>query len=151
MDNWQIRPMKEEDIPRILEIEQENFSVPWSGQSFRDVLFRKEMIYLTAQENETGAIDGYAGGSAAGEEGDVINIAVRGSEKQKGLGSALLARLIGEMRDAGVKDVFLEVREHNTPALRLYEAFGFVPVGRRKGYYNMPKEDALIMKRTEEV
>ena len=142
-----IRRMTEEDLPGILEIEQENLSVPWSERSFRDMLCRKEMIYLAAERCGTREIVGYAGGSAAGEEGDVINIAVRGSEKQKGTGTALLARLIEEMRSAGVREFFLEVREHNVPALRLYKASGFVPVGRRKGYYDMPREDALIMKK----
>lgn len=147
MSDCLIRRMKEEDLPQIVEIEQENFSIPWSEQSFRDMLCRREMIYLTAVCRGTGEIIGYAGGSAAGEEGDVINIAVRGSEKQKGTGTALLARLLEEMRSAGVREFFLEVREHNVPALRLYTASGFVPVGRRKGYYDRPREDALIMKK----
>jgi len=75
------------------------------------------------------------------------NIAVLGTYKKQGIATALLKQLICETMAAGVRDLFLEVREHNIPALRLYQKAGFVESGRRRGYYDKPKEDALIMVR----
>ncbi len=156
MEQIRIRHMEESDIPAVLVVEQENFSIPWSEKSFRDMLQRPEALFLVAErtgpEGGAGTPDdgvlGYAGAITAGEEGDVTNIAVLGREKQKGIATVLLKHLIRETITAGVQDLYLEVREHNTPALRLYEAAGFVPVGRRKGYYDRPKEDAVLMKKT---
>ena len=156
MEQIRIRNMEEADIPAVLVVEQENFSIPWSEKSFRDMLQRPESLFLVAErafpEESGGVADsevlGYAGAVVAGAEGDVTNIAVLCREKQKGIATVLLKHLIRETITAGVQDLFLEVREHNTPALRLYEAAGFVPVGRRKGYYDKPKEDAVLMKKT---
>ena len=148
-----IRRMQPEDLPQVMVIEKENFSIPWSEKSFRDMLPRPEAVFLTAVQvsGETGGqIIGYAGAVMAMDEGDVTNIAVLGSCKQRGIGTALLDRLIRETESAGVRDLFLEVREHNVPALCLYRAAGFTEAGRRKGYYDKPKEDALIMKRSSE-
>lgn len=142
-----IRRMQEEDLPQVMRIEHENFSLPWSQKSFRDMLPRPEAVFLVA---EAGTVVGYAGAVMAGDEGDVTNIAVLGTQKQKGIGAALLNALIHETIAAGVRDLFLEVREHNIPALRLYHTAGFREVGRRKNYYDRPREDALIMKKSAE-
>ena len=150
-----IRPMTAEDIPQVAEIERTGFSEPWSEKSFRDMLARPEMIYLVAERADVSApggtkILGYAGASSAGGEGDINNIAVRGEDRNKGIGTMLLRELLTCAAEAGVRTMFLEVREHNEPALRLYRAVGFTPVGQRRGYYSRPDEDAVIMKRVED-
>lgn len=146
-----IRRMTEDDLKQIMVIEEENFSVPWSEKSFREMLLRPEAVFLVAERpsEDTGEkkILGYAGAVMAMDSGDITNIAVLGHYKQKGIASVLLDHLIHETIAAGVKNLFLEVREHNIPALRLYQKAGFVESGRRRGYYDKPKEDALIMVR----
>ena len=149
-----IRLMRENDLPEIMEIEEENFSVPWSEQSFRQLIHDPQALFLVAVcEDPLSAKApvclGYAGAVMAGEQGDVTNIAVRNADKRQGIGRILLEALIRRTADAGVRELFLEVREHNTPALGLYRSSGFVRVGTRKNYYSDPTEDALIMKREE--
>jgi len=149
--DFRIHRMEPEDLPQVMVIERENFTIPWSEKSFSDLLPRPEAVFLVAEQlsgEESGRLLGYAGAVTAMDEGDVTNIAVLGTCKKKGIGTALLDRLIGETEAAGVRSLFLEVREHNVPALRLYKAAGFSEVGRRKGYYDKPREDALIMKRS---
>ena len=149
---YAIRRMREEDLPQVMVIEEVNFSIPWSPKSFQDMMRRPEAVFLvaekvSAEQSDTGIV-GYAGAVMALDEGDVTNIAVLGTYKKQGIATALLKQLICETMAAGVSDLFLEVREHNTPALCLYRSAGFCEVGRRKGYYDKPKEDALIMKRS---
>ncbi len=153
-----IRRMREEDLPQVMVIEEENFSIPWSPKSFRNMMVRPEAVFLVAEKTADGPagigkeqkILGYAGAVMAMDEGDVTNIAVLNSCKRRGIAADLLKQLIRETMAAGVRDLFLEVREHNIPALCLYRAAGFAEVGRRKGYYDKPREDALIMKRSSE-
>ena len=145
LPHFLIRRMREADLPQVMRIERENFSLPWSQKSFLDMLIRPEAVFLVA---EAEIILGYAGAVMAADEGNVTNIAVLGTQKQKGIGAALLNALIRETIAAGVRDLFLEVREHNIPALRLYHTAGFREVGRRRNYYDKPAEDALIMKRS---
>ena len=138
--------MTEEDLPQILEIERENFAVPWSERSFRDMLARPETVFLVAEESPE-ILAGYAGALTVWEQGDVTNIAVRDERKRQGIGAMLLEELLAEARERGVTEMFLEVREHNEPAKHLYRSHAFVPVGIRKGYYSDTKEDAIVMKR----
>ena len=147
-----IRLMCESDLPEIMEIEEENFSVPWSKQSFRRLIHDPQAIFLVAAREDglpvgTPVCMGFAGAVMAGEQGDVTNIAVRTTDKRQGIGRILLEALIRQTAAAGVRKLFLEVREHNTPALGLYRSSGFVQVGIRKNYYSDPAEDALVMKR----
>lgn len=153
--------MREADLDQVMVIETENFSLPWSRKSFQDMMARPEAIFLVAEQRSEGPgetageggpgeesrILGYAGAVTAMDQGDVTNIAVPDEYKKKGIATVLLKDLIRETMLAGVTELFLEVREHNTPALCLYRAAGFEEVGRRKGYYDKPKEDALLMKK----
>ena len=150
-----IRPMTEADLAQVMEIEKENFAVPWSEKSFRDMLARPETVFLVAEEipeEETDVsaprfLAGYAGALTVWEQGDVTNIAVRDVRKRRGIGALLLESLLAEAAGNGVTEMFLEVREHNEPAKELYRSHGFSPVGIRKGYYTDTREDAIVMKR----
>ena len=150
-----IRYMTEADLAGVLEVEKENFSVPWSGKSFRDMLARPESVFLVAEKQtasgaENGSLRtsviGYAGAVVACDQGDVTNIAVLDRYKRQGVGAILLKNLLQEAAKKGAAEVFLEVREHNEPAKQLYRSQNFVPVGTRKGYYTDTKEDAVLMK-----
>ncbi|NJQ03263.1 ribosomal protein S18-alanine N-acetyltransferase [Streptomyces sp. PLAI1-29] len=92
---------------------------------------------------------GYGGLAVAGATGDVQTIAVTRSHQGTGLGARLLAELLAAATAFECEEVMLEVRVDNTRAQRLYERFGFQPVGIRRGYYQPGNVDALVMRRTE--
>lgn len=81
------------------------------------------------------------------DEAEILNLAVRRSERRKGLGKRLIERTIESLKARGATKVFLEVRESNEAGRAFYKDLGFRTVGRRKGYYQGPPEDALVMER----
>ena len=85
---------------------------------------------------------------AAGE-GNIMNIAVAMPYRLKGVGSRLLCALLDRGRGRGIRDFTLEVRMTNAPAIHMYEKMGFRTEGIRRGYYEQPREDALIMWKRE--
>ena len=88
---------------------------------------------------------GYAGTWQILEEAHITNIAVSPDYRRKKVGEALLTTIINDCRNNGIKYITLEVRVSNTPAINLYEKYGFKSLGTRKGYYQNNNEDALIM------
>ncbi|WP_240487374.1 ribosomal protein S18-alanine N-acetyltransferase [Actinomadura flavalba] len=100
--------------------------------------------YVVAEED--GQIVGYAGLAAAGGQADVQTIGVRADQRGKGLGAALLTELLAEAGRRRSEEVFLEVRADNPAAQRLYERFGFVRIGLRRGYYQPSGVDAIVMR-----
>lgn len=144
----QIRPMEIEDLEQVMIIENETFSVPWTETGFFTFLIRNDTLFLVAQENE--AIVGYAGIVMVPEDGDITNVAVKASMRGQGIGQKLVKELLIRAEEQGVRNVFLEVRESNKPAISLYEKQGFVSVSVRKDYYEEPKENAIVMKYTKE-
>ncbi|WP_344442257.1 ribosomal protein S18-alanine N-acetyltransferase [Kitasatospora nipponensis] len=102
--------------------------------------------HYTVATTAEGAVVGYAGLMTIGTEGDVQTIAVDDRYQGRGLGSVLLADLVAESVRRGCAELLLEVRIDNVRAQRLYEHFGFVPVGIRRGYYQPADVDALVMR-----
>ena len=90
-------------------------------------------------------IVGYIGMYQVLEEGDITNVAVHEKYQRKGIGNALVSTLLKEASKQMIQEVTLEVRVSNQSAIRLYEKNGFVAEGRRKNYYDKPREDAVIM------
>jgi ribosomal-protein-alanine acetyltransferase len=79
-------------------------------------------------------------------EMDIVNLAVAGDLRRRGLGRFLLRSLLDHVASSGVRTVFLEVREGNREAQGLYASLGFEPTQRRRGFYNEPTEDAMLMR-----
>jgi ribosomal-protein-alanine N-acetyltransferase len=96
---------------------------------------------------EAGAVRGYLVARTAGDEAEVLDVAVDPAVRGRGIGRALLADALRGLGERGARRAYLEVRESNTVALRLYQSMGFRPVGRRRGYYRQPTEDALVLAR----
>ncbi len=92
-----------------------------------------------------GTVAGYIFALRAADEGEILNLAVHPGHERRGLGSALVHRVFGDLEQGGAKRVFLEVRESNAAAQAFYHRLGFRPVGRREGYYTHPREDALVL------
>ncbi len=139
----EIREMQIDDLENVLAIEKENFSVPWDANGFFSFMIREGTAFLVAEEN--GKILGYAGLISAADEGDITNVSVSKTRRQKGIGNSLLEGLLDKARSFELKKIFLEVRASNEAAVRLYEKKLFQQVGVRKGYYTEPVEDALLM------
>lgn len=137
-----VRPMTTRDLDQVALLEEQCFSVPWSKAVFQVSLQEPHHRFLVAEED--GAILGYAGCYIILDEADVTNIAVSEKIRRLGVGRTLLQALKNVVRDAGAETLFLEVRESNDPAIRLYTSEGFTQVGRRKDYYEDPREDALL-------
>lgn len=138
-----IRPARLADLDAIVAIEQEAFGDPWPRAMFHDLVGRQAVTFLVAAVQ--GQVGGYGIAQHVLDEGEIQNLAVTPSLRGRGLGHALVARLIETLAGADVQRVFLEVRASNRAARGLYAGFGFVQVSRRHGYYQRPREDALVL------
>ncbi len=96
----------------------------------------------------SGALAGYAVFYSAADEGELNSIAVGSSFRRSGAATALLEAAVRDLVAAGVTKIFLEVREHNAPAISFYEKQGFLAAGVRKHFYDAPEEDAIVMVKT---
>ena len=139
-----IRKMQEKDTVYVSEIEQENFSQPWTQAAFLKAMEDNNYIYLVALDGEK--VVGYAGCVIACDECDITNIAVRIDYRRMGIANELLKQIIQLVSRDNVQRVFLEVRKSNIAAQNLYVGVGFEAVGVRKQFYSIPTEDAIIMK-----
>ena len=139
-----IRPMVEADLPRVFEVELACFSDPWTLQGFKDSL-KEASAYLMVVETEEKDIVGYACLYLVMDEGEIVNVAVDPKYRQKGYGAKVVKELILLGQRLGAERFFLEVRKGNVAGRALYEGLGFVECGIRKGFYENPKEDAVLM------
>lgn len=146
---YRIRPARLADAPAIAELERRCFSDPWSEQSFREALEGPWSFGLVAEPAGGGdAVTpaGYLVGRDVAGTGEILNLAVDPAARRRGVGRLLLQRGLAHFARRGVEEVFLEVRESNAEAQRLYLAAGFRAVGMRAAYYRNPKEDALVLR-----
>ncbi|WP_376778552.1 ribosomal protein S18-alanine N-acetyltransferase [Kitasatospora kifunensis] len=145
-----LRPMRWWDIAPVLELEPQLFPEDaWSAGMYWSELAEAHPggnRHYTVATTEDGTIVGYAGLMAIGTEADVQTIGVDDRYQGRGLGAALLGDLIAEAARRGCAELLLEVRIDNFRAQRLYERFGFAPVGIRRGYYQPANVDALVMR-----
>ena len=142
---YEIVPMDRGHIPQILELERACFSTPWTEAMLSDALFDPQASFIVAQDEE-GNVVGYAGLHVIVDEGYIDNVAVEPDARRHGVASALLD-VFCRFGAANLAFLTLEVRSSNAPAISLYEKFGFFRAGLRKGYYQHPREDAVIMTR----
>ncbi len=142
-----LRPAVADDVPAIAEIERLSFGDPWSRRTFEQLLGRAEVYVIVAgREEDEAGLAGYAVAWFVVGEGEVANIAVHPGCRGQGVGASLIDDVLREARQRETTAVFLEVRESNDPARRLYASRGFQQVGRRKRYYRHPVEDALLLR-----
>ena len=140
-----IREMTVNDVPAIAELERVCFSDPWSENSISSELNNPLSYWLVAEDN--GVIAGYVGSQSVLDAADMMNIAVSSDYRRQGIGQALIESLVAHLLQKNVIALLLEVRVSNIPAITLYEKLGFEQVGRRRGYYHNPREDALILRK----
>ena len=138
-----IRPVDEDTVAQVAGLEQICFARPWSLAALESELRNPMAVYFTAVRGEE--VAGYAGMHCILGEGHITNLAVSPYMRRRGVARALLDALLTHAHEQKLVFITLEVRVSNAAAIALYGGVGFVPSGLRKGYYDSPREDALIM------
>ena len=154
-ESLSIRRCVPADIERISLIERASFSDPWSFETFSAALALRHLRFLVAEETGRGNgggggkpdLVGYVVALVMADEGEIADVAVAPAARRRGVARRLLERMTAEVMEAGVRALYLEVRESNAAARALYESLRFEQVGRRRGYYQHPSEDALLLRR----
>ena len=136
-----IRPMTTGDVSVVVALERDVYPQPWSEGVFRDELGLTNRRYLVVEDE--GRIVAYGGMLHVEADAHITTVAVDPSARRNRLGTRLMLALVDEALDVGAAHLTLEVRVSNEAAHRLYERFGFAPVGVRKNYYLT--EDAVVM------
>lgn len=136
------RHMQEGDIPAVTAIEQAVFSRPWTEQSFVQALQQDTLFVVVLKDN---TIIGYCGMYCSFEEGEITNVAVSPQKHHQGIGRSMMRYLLGEAQSRGISRIILEVRISNCNAIQLYKSLGFENCGIRKNFYEMPREDGMVM------
>ena len=142
-----VRRARAEDLPQVAAIERESFTDPWSIASFRTLLAQRSAYFAVASRRDEGPLNGYIVAWCVADEGEIANVAVTAEARGRGVGAALLDAALRALAGGGAASVHLEVRDSNRAARALYATRGFEEVGRRRGYYRRPVEDALVLRR----
>ena len=144
----QIVPMNADHLEELEKLEKICFSRPWSRKMLAEELENQCAAFLVAQDSITGQVMGYAGLLVMADEGYITNVAVFPEYRRQGVAAKLISVFENFARGNHLAFLTLEVRPSNAAAIALYESFGFRQAGRRKNYYDLPKEDALILTKT---
>ena len=140
-----VRKMEASDVEAVARNEALCFSMPWTREQLGSQLPDAMHVFLVADAD--GAAVGYVGMMHVVDEGYISNVAVAPEYRRRGAADALIAALVDRCAELSLAFVTLEVRRSNYPAIALYEKHGFVRVGERRDYYELPREDALLMTR----
>ena len=143
MMNITIEKMGESHIEQLAVIEKECFSTPWSENALREELENSYARFLVAVCD--GEVSGYIGAHNILGEVYITNVAVSQKHRRKGMGEKLINSLISLCESENAEFITLEVRESNKPAINLYKKMNFKDVGKRKNFYENPREDAILM------
>ena len=141
--SWQIQNVRPEDIIQLKNLEEQCFSIPWTREQLESQLPDEHHCFILAKEGDR--VLGYVGMMYVLDEGYISNVAVAPEMRQKGIGDSLIEELMHRARERDLSFVTLEVRESNMAAISLYKKHGFQTVEQRKKYYDLPKEDAILM------
>jgi ribosomal-protein-alanine N-acetyltransferase len=147
-----------DDLDRIMSVMEAGFDPQWgeawTRRQIADSLTRPTTHYVLVDVDGRRADGATAAGfaltrAAPGEE-ELLLIAVRPEHRRRGLGATLLAAVAEGAKSRGAERLFLEMRSNN-PAISLYRAHGFEPIGERRDYYRLPDGrtlDAITFGRT---
>ncbi|TGN38126.1 ribosomal protein S18-alanine N-acetyltransferase [Marinobacter confluentis] len=140
----EVRLLRDQDLPDVLEIERTGYSFPWTESVFRDC-FRPDYRFWGVFV--VGELAGYAVVAYMADDAHLLNICISGRNRRSGLARHLLRHLVREAATDGMVQVLLEVRVSNQAAAELYLTEGFADIGRRPGYYpsSSGREDARVL------
>ena len=139
---YDITKMTLDDLNNIKDNLISDFDDFWNYSVFKSELESDSSHYLVVKDNSK--IIGFAGIKVTVPDCDIMNIVVKKDFRNQGIGSLLLKELINLSKSLNVKNLFLEVNEKNTPAILLYNKFGFKKISTRKNYYK--DNNAIVMK-----
>ena len=147
MEKMKVRvvPMTADHLEELERLERICFSRPWSRKMLAEELDNQCAAFLVAEEPLTEKVVGYAGLLVMADEGYITNVAVFPEYRRRGVAEQLIAVFDSFARGNRLAFLTLEVRPSNAAAIALYQSFGFEEVGRRRNYYDLPREDALIL------
>ncbi|HEX6420475.1 MAG TPA: ribosomal protein S18-alanine N-acetyltransferase [Acidimicrobiales bacterium] len=139
-----IAPMRRRHLRSVIRIEQQVYPRPWTfGVFLSEIGQRTSRLYLVARVGSE--VVGYAGLFTAVDDGHITTVAVAPAWQRHGIATRMLLSLARGAIERGCTNLTLEVRMSNSGAQALYQRFGFVPAGVRRGYYPETGEDALVM------
>jgi ribosomal-protein-alanine N-acetyltransferase len=139
-----VGPMRLDDLAAVHAIERASFTAPWPPHAYRSELESNRLAhYLVARAGDT--VTAYGGMWLMVDEAHITTFAVHPAWRRRGIGERLLLAFLDLAIDRGAREATLEVRLSNLAARKLYEKYGFRPVGLRPRYYSDDHEDALIM------
>lgn len=142
-----LRPMRTADLDALMPFEQQMFGPEaWSRQGYLDELGDTELRYYLVAETAEHELLGTAGLLTIGETAQILTVGVLPAARRHGIGRLLVRALVAEARRRRATEVLLEVREDNQAAQRLYAGEGFAVLGRRRGYYEQGRVDAITMR-----
>lgn len=147
LDELRFEPMLADDLASVLTIENDVYPYPWTRGNFLDSLYSGYQAFTL--RDPVGGLVGYFLAMLAVDEAHLLNIAVRRDLHGRGVGRLQLDRVAEIARERGMTSVLLEVRPTNVRAYDVYRRYGFVEIGRRKGYYPAvanTREDAIVMR-----
>ena len=144
--NATLRVASPGDLELFAALEAEVFSEdPWTPSMIAEELSSPASRYWIATD-DSGGVVGYGGAKVGGDQADVMTIGVRAHARGQGIGAMILDALLAWSREAGAREIFLDVRPSNEGAIHLYETRGFVGIGRRPRYFRNPVEEAVEMR-----
>jgi ribosomal-protein-alanine N-acetyltransferase len=139
----------EEDLAGVLAVESESFTNPWTREMYAWELQNRSVCHIYVVRVPEERVVGFCAFWLVFDEIHINNVAIRPVYRTRGLGTALMTRVLTEARRLGARRATLEVRASNADALRLYERLGFYVAATRRNYYTNPVEDALILWRDD--
>lgn len=148
MKEFSVRAGTPEDVAGVVALERATVEAPhWSEAEYAAAVgggeeYVRRGLFVADAEG----LVGFAVGKVAGDLAELESVAVDSQARRKGIGQALCSAVIDWCRQRGAAAIELEVRAASVGAIGLYGGLGFVPVGRRPGYYSGPADDALLMR-----
>jgi len=140
-----IRRATPTDIPHLMVLEKDAATAAhWSTEQYQVAFSSEAPSRLVLILEDEAGVQGFIIGRALDKEWEIENIAVAGAARRRGFATRLLAEFLELARGRSAEKIFLEVRESNHEARRLYEKSAFVESGRRRLYYREPEEDAIV-------
>jgi len=139
-----VAPMTVADLDAVHDIEKRSFRTPWPSHAYKTELETNRLAHYVVARAD-GEVVGYGGMWIMVDEAHITTFAVTPERRRERIGERLLLALMDLAQELRAREATLEVRLSNLPARRLYEKYGFRPVGLRPRYYTDDNEDALIM------
>jgi ribosomal-protein-alanine N-acetyltransferase len=143
-----IRRFSPGDVDSVLKVQNACKGITaWRARDYEQMSHDPRGMLLVAESEGriSQEIVGFSACYRIEAEAEVWNIAVAPTHRRRGVARMLLTEICQQLAKAGVCRLFLEVRESNLPAAELYRSLGFAPLGRRKDYYQNPREDAVLL------